>query len=220
MMKKNSNFLIVLITILGAISGFILSQFYPIFHNLSWGNPFDSFHLKIMPYYIIGFSIVFFIFTFIIINIIKRIYLRKALGFIKKEDIKKIEDAIKQAEAKTSGEIRVHISGEKYIENCIEEAKFWFYKLKMNRTAERNGILLFIAPNARKFAILGDEGINKVIENNFWDDVKSMIEKSFKEKKFVEGIVNAVYLTGEILKKFFPIKPDDKNELPNKININ
>ncbi|MFN3411867.1 MAG: TPM domain-containing protein [Exilispira sp.] len=218
-MKKNSNFLIVLITTSGAITGFILSQFYPVFHNLSWGKPFDSFHLKIMPYYILIFLIAFFIIAFIIQNIIKKIYLKKALGFIQREDVKKIEDAIKEAELKTSGEIRVHISGENYIENCLEEAKFWFYKLKLNKTRERNGILLFIAPNARKFAILGDEGINKVIENNFWDDVKSRIEESFKEKKFVDGIVNAVYSTGEILKKFFPIKQDDKNELSDKVSF-
>ena len=215
--------LILLSILLGCVVGFILSQYAPIFHLTSWGKPFDQFHLKIMPYYIILFSLFCGILSTIlilIVNIInKKLYLKKALSFIKKEDRKNISLAIAEAEKETSGEIRVHIVGDKEIQDCLTEAKKWFYRLKMFKTRDRNGVLLFIAPNAKKFAIYGDEGINSKINSEFWQNVKNDIENSFRQEKYVEGITNAVKSTGEVLKKFFPIKPDDKNELSNEVTI-
>ncbi|HOJ65117.1 MAG TPA: TPM domain-containing protein [Spirochaetota bacterium] len=224
-MNKKIFFLILIILsiIVGVVIGFILSQYFPIFHQTSWGKPFDQFHIKIMPYYIVFFSIFLGISTSILIYLVeiinKKIYLKKALSFLKKEDKKKISNTIAKAEKGTSGEIRVHITGDKDIKDCLNEAKKWFYRLKMFKTRDRNGILLFIAPNAKKFAIYGDEGIDKVIEPDFWQKVKDDIENSFKQEKYVDGIINAVNSTGEVLKKFFPIKPDDKNELSNDVTV-
>lgn len=219
-------FIIILIIfgiLIGGLIGFILSQYLPLFHLASWGKPFDSFHIKIIPFYITFFAILFGIIVALSIYfydlIKKKIYLKKALDFLKKEDKKSISEAIAKAESGTSGEIRVHITGEKDINDCMNEAKKWFYRLKMFKTKDKNGILLFIAPNARKFAIYGDDGINRVIGDDFWQNVKKNIENSFREEKYVEGIIKAVYSVGEVLKKFFPIKPDDKNELSNDITI-
>jgi uncharacterized membrane protein len=97
------------------------------------------------------------------------------------------------------------------------EAKKWFKKLKMHKTRDRNGVLLVIAPAAKKFAVYGDIAINEKIGDNFWNGMRDRIQSAFRENKFVEGISGAVKETGAVLEKFFPIKPDDVNELPNEI---
>lgn len=216
-------YLIIASILIGGIIGSILSQYFPILHKTSWVTPFDNFHLKILPYYIIfsslffGISIPFLFFVIILIN--KNLYLKKALNFLKKEDKKNIANAIAEAEKNTSGEIRVHISGKKDIDDCLKEGKEWFYKLKMFKTRDRNGVLIFIAPNAKKFSIYGDEQTNSKIAHNFWINTKNEIEKSFKNEQYVDGIIKAINATGEVLKKFFPIKKDDKNELSDDITV-
>ena len=99
----------------------------------------------------------------------------------------------------------------------MAEAKKWFKKLKMQKTRDRNGILLVIAPASKKFAILGDKAINEKIGDNFWNGIRDRIQSSFGENKYAEGITRAVRETGAVLEKYFPIKPDDVNELPNEI---
>lgn len=138
-------------------------------------------------------------------------------SFLSKEDKAKIMNAISKAENETSGEIRVHILKKNKIEDIFEEAIKWFSKLKMHLTKERNGILLVIAPNSRKFAIYGDEGINDKIDDSFWNKTRDNIQDSFKKEQYTQGIIKAVESTGKVLKIFFPIQPDDINELSNEI---
>jgi len=93
---------------------------------------------------------------------------------LSKEEEKKIIEAIRSAEGQTSGEIRVHIQKTLTLP-VYEEAAKVFLKLGMNRTDLRNGVLLFIVPNKKQFAILGDSGINKLVPENFWADCKNSI---------------------------------------------
>jgi uncharacterized membrane protein len=80
-------------------------------------------------------------------------------------------------------------------------------------------VLFYLALNDRKFAVIGDEGINSKVETNFWDDIKSLMLKEFKEAKFVEGLCSGINLAGEKLKLHFPFKTDDTNELSNTISF-
>ena len=125
--------------------------------------------------------------------------------------------AIATAEKMTSGEIRVHIQS-----NCKEdvfnEAKKVFHRLKMYKTKERNGILIFIALKSKRFAILGDKGIHEKVRDNFWNETRDIMLEEFKKDKVKEGIIQAVHNIGEKLKKYFPIKTNDRNELPNTIS--
>jgi uncharacterized membrane protein len=139
-------------------------------------------------------------------------------SFLSDSDKKLVVKEITEAELKTSGEIRVHIVKKEKINNIMSEAQYWFKKLKMHKTRDRNGILLIIAPDARQFAIFGDKAINEKIEDNFWDCVRDKIQASFKEEKFAEGIISAVKETGNVLTKYFPLKEDDTNELSNEIS--
>ena len=102
---------------------------------------------------------------------------------LSKEEEKKIIEAIRSAEGQTSGEIRVHIQKTLTLP-VYEEAAKVFLKLGMNRTDLRNGVLLFIVPNKKQFAILGDSGINKVVPENFWADCKNSIHDHFSKGQF------------------------------------
>lgn len=138
--------------------------------------------------------------------------------FFTKEEQQKIVAAIKEAELNTSGEIRVHIENH-CKEEALERAAELFYDLKMNHTAARNGILFYLAVKDHKFAIIGDEGINKEVEHDFWNDIKDEMISNFKENKFTEGLIAGILKCGDKLKKHFPYQNDDVNELSDEISF-
>jgi len=88
----------------------------------------------------------------------------------------------------------------------------------MTKTAERNGVLFYIAPALRRFQILGDVGIHEKCGAEFWKDVAAEMEESFRRGEFSEGIVRGVEKVGEVLARHFPRSAEDKDELPNKID--
>jgi uncharacterized membrane protein len=139
--------------------------------------------------------------------------------FFSKEEQQKIVAAIKEAELNTSGEIRVHIENH-CKEEALERAAEVFYDLKMNQTAARNGILFYLAVKDHKFAVIGDEGINKKVEHDFWNDIKDQMIFNFKENKFADGLVAGISKCGERLKEYFPYQSDDVNELSDEISFN
>jgi uncharacterized membrane protein len=138
--------------------------------------------------------------------------------FFTKEEQQNIVAAIKEAELNTSGEIRVHIENH-CKEEALERAAEVFYDLKMNRTAARNGILFYLAVKDHKLAIIGDEGINKEVEHDFWNDIKDEIISNFKENKFAEGLIAGILKCGDKLKEYFPYQNDDVNELSDEISF-
>jgi uncharacterized membrane protein len=142
----------------------------------------------------------------------------KASDFFSKEQQSRIRDAIKDAEEATSGEIRVHIESN-VTGDVLDRAAWIFKKLGMQATAERNGVLFYLAVNSRKFAIIGDSGINAKVPEGFWDKIKELLERHFKEGKFTEGLAEGILMAGKLLKAHFPHQPNDINELPNDISF-
>lgn len=140
-----------------------------------------------------------------------------AITILNREEDRRVVEAIKQAELNTSGEIKVHI--ENHCKGDVEQRSlFIFNRLKLNETKLRNGVLIYIAVKDHKFAILGDEGINDVVENNFWNDVKELMLSYFREGRFTEGLELGIQRCGEKLKIFFPYQSDDINEIPDDIS--
>lgn len=131
----------------------------------------------------------------------------------------KIVSAIQQAEQDTSGEIRVHVENHCSKKEVLDRATEVFAQLKMHKTELRNGVLFYLAVKDRKFAILGDAGINAVVPADFWDAVKVEVLHNFKQDKFVEGLVNGIIMAGLQLKKHFPYQIDDINELSDDISF-
>ncbi len=137
--------------------------------------------------------------------------------FLTKEDEKSVVVAIKEAEQNTSGEIRVHIEAHTDEEH-FEHAQKVFAQLEMHQTELRNGVLIYIAVNDHKFVILGDEGINKVVADDFWDQTKDVMQAHFRKGDFKTGIVEGILQAGNELKTHFPYQDDDENELSNEIS--
>ena len=138
--------------------------------------------------------------------------------FFTKEQQAAILAAVKEAENQTSGEIRVHIETS-CDEDVLDRSAWLFKKLGMHKTAERNGVLFYLAVQDRKFAVIGDAGINAMVPEGFWNDVKEVLLKRFREGKFAEGLSEGIIMAGEHLKKHFPHKKDDVNELPDEISF-
>ena len=141
----------------------------------------------------------------------------KTEDFLTKEEEQEIVQAIVVAENNTSGEIRVHIE-EHSEKSPLERAQEVFFKLKMDKTKDRNGVLFYVCVADKKFAIIGDEGINNVVDTNFWNSTKEVVIANFKEKNFKKGLVDGILKAGEQLKSYFPFQSDDVDELSNEIS--
>lgn len=137
--------------------------------------------------------------------------------FLTSKEEEEIVLAIQQAERNTSGEIRVHIEKTTAISH-YDRALEVFQMLKMFNTQQRNGVLLYIAVDDHKFVIYGDEGINNVVSENFWETTKEAIQNQFKQGNFKQGIVDGVLKAGKELQAHFPWTTDDENELSNEIS--
>ena len=129
-----------------------------------------------------------------------------------------IVKAIEQAELATSGEIRLHVD-DRCKDEVLNRAAFIFEKLAMHKTEARNGVLFYVATEDRKFAILGDVGINEKVADDFWDEVKDIVIGSFKTGNYSEGLSAGILKAGEQLKAHFPYQDDDVNELDNEISF-
>ena len=141
----------------------------------------------------------------------------KTEAFLSKEDEQEIVQAIVSAEKNTSGEIRVHIE-ERSEKAPLDRAQEVFFELHMNETKDRNGVLFYVCVADKKFAIIGDEGIDKVVKSDFWDCTKDIVISNFKEANFKNGLVEGILRAGERLKKYFQYQSDDMNELSNEIS--
>ncbi len=142
----------------------------------------------------------------------------KTSDIFTKEQKGEIVNAIKQAELNTSGEIRVHIE-KSYKGDVLDRAAYIFNKLNMQKTKLRNGVIFYLAIKNKKFAILGDAGINEKVPDDFWENIKNTMLEYFKEQKFTEGLVKGITMAGEQLKTHFPYQSDDVNELPDDISF-
>lgn len=138
-------------------------------------------------------------------------------NFLNDSDEQKIVEAIRNAEKNTSGEIRVHI--EKQHEKLpLERAQEVFYLLEMQKTELQNGILIYIANETKKVAIIGDKGIHSFVGDEFWNTEKDLLIHYFKQEMYADGICAVIEQIGEKLKEFFPYNTDDKDELSNEIS--
>jgi uncharacterized membrane protein len=139
------------------------------------------------------------------------------------EDLKKISDSIGSVEENTSGEIRLCVHIKKGFfdrkKSPREIAVQQFLKLGMHKTKHRTGVLIYILLDEKKFEILADEGINKVIELNVWDEITNGVSNEFKAGNYLEGVLHCVNYIGAKLNQHFPREADDTNELSNDVVI-
>jgi len=142
---------------------------------------------------------------------------RRSSEFLGPEAEARLLAAIRRAEARTSGEIRVHVDA-RCKGDPLQAARRQFVRLGMSATALRNGVLFYVAPRERKFAILGDEEIHRHVGEAFWNSLRDLLSASFAAGKFADGLAEAIDAVGEELARAFPRQEGDVNELPDVIS--
>jgi uncharacterized membrane protein len=140
----------------------------------------------------------------------------KPQEFFSKLQHDEIVAAIREAELKMCGEIRVFITRKERHDPVIA-AQRRFEKLGMTKTRERNGVLIYVAPRVRKFAIIGDTAIHEKCGDGFWKDVAQEMTEHFRKGEFTSGIVHGIRRAGTLMAVHFPCRPDDTNELSDEI---
>lgn len=137
--------------------------------------------------------------------------------FLTKTQEQEVIDAIREAEKNTSGEIRVHF--EKSLnEDALKRAQEVFCQLEMDQTKFKNGVLFYVAVDDHQFAIIGDEGIDKMVPDDFWESIRDEVISEFVKGNHANGLVKGILHAGEKLKEYFPFGDKDENELSDEIS--
>lgn len=137
--------------------------------------------------------------------------------FFSKQEEKEIVNAIRLAEIKTSGEIRIHLDNHDG-PNLLAYAQELFEKKGMTQTLARNGVLIYLCPRTREFAVIGDAGIHEKVPAGFWDSIVLTLQSHFKENRFANGLCEGIFQIGEKLQAYFPRQKNDINELTDEIS--
>ncbi|MFV0606387.1 MAG: TPM domain-containing protein [Niabella sp.] len=143
---------------------------------------------------------------------------RKGVQLLTTEEKEQIVQAIRNAESRTSGEIRVYMERKCKYADPVNRAGEIFFRLKMHKTDDRNAVLLYVAVKDHQLAVFGDEGIYQKTGKLYWEEAVQHILRQFNKNDFVAGISGYVYEIGEALAHYFPYNHNtDKNELPDEI---
>ena len=137
--------------------------------------------------------------------------------FLGQLDHDRIVRAIKEAEARTSGQIRIYIQRGELDGDAFDYAQRKFRQLGMEQTRERNAVLIFVAPRARRFAVIGDGGVHKKCGDEFWQDLVDRMRVHFQNEHFTDALVEAIEAAEELLARHFPKTGSSQNELPDEI---
>jgi uncharacterized membrane protein len=137
--------------------------------------------------------------------------------FLRRLDHDRIVQAIKKAEAQTSGEIRVYVQRGLLKDDPLIAAQRKFQELGMQKTRERNAVLIFVVPREQKFAVIGDEGVHQKCGAEFWEELVDTMREHFQKENFTEALVKAIEETGSLLARHFARTKDDRDELPDEI---
>jgi uncharacterized membrane protein len=137
--------------------------------------------------------------------------------FLRELEHDRIVRAIKEAESKTSGQIRVFLQRGKFEEDALERARKKFFQLGMHKTAEQNAILIFVAPRAQKFAVVGDEGVHQKCGERYWEELVEKMRAHFLREEFTDALIEGIESAGKLLARYFPKTGGSTNELPDDI---
>lgn len=137
--------------------------------------------------------------------------------FLTQQQEQEVIHAIREAEKNTSGEIRVHF--EKSLDqDALKRAQELFFQLEMDKTIFKNGVLFYVAVDDHQFAIIGDEGIDKKVPDDFWESVRDEVVSEFVKGNHAKGLVRGILHAGEKLKEYFPFGDKVENELSDEIS--
>jgi len=137
--------------------------------------------------------------------------------FLSKLEHDRIVQAIREAESKTSGQIRVFIQRGKLNVDPLGAALKRFRRLEMHKVPNRNAVLIFVAPRARKFAIVGDEAVHQKCGDELWQRLVAQMREHFRNEKFSHALIEAIHEIGHTLAAHFPRRSTSTGELPDEV---
>ncbi len=137
---------------------------------------------------------------------------------LSEQDLERVHAAIRAAELRTSGEIRVHLD-DVIVDDVLDHAAFVFEELAMHRTRDRNGVLIYISVAQHRAAVIGDAGIHARLPKGFWNDVLGVILEQFRAERFAEGLCMGIERLTDQLAHHFPREANDSNELSDEITF-
>ncbi len=143
---------------------------------------------------------------------------KKPLPLFSASEEESIVNAIVLAEQKTSAEIRVHIGKQKKVVDVVSVASQSFNSLGMHKTAERNGVLIFLLPKSKQFAIIGDKGINSKVDGLEWVEIRNQMQVHFQQEEFLKGVIHGIEKAGSLLSRYFKPNKSNPNELRNALS--
>jgi len=138
-------------------------------------------------------------------------------AFLSKLEHDRIVQTIREAESKTSGEIRVFVQRGKLKSDPLAAAQKKFRQLRMHKTRERNAVLIFVVPRAHKFAVVGDKAIHEKCGDEFWQRVATRMRTHFQDENFSDALVEAIKEIGSLMASHFPKTLGNANELPDDV---
>jgi len=133
------------------------------------------------------------------------------------EDQNRLLDKIARIEKRSSGEVRIHVAGRR-VKDPLRAARRTFTSLGMSATARRNGVLVFLSLPSRKFAIVGDEGIDRVTPAEYWETLRDTLAQRFAAGEYCRGLLEILDRVEEVLAEHFPYQKGDVDELPDDIS--
>ncbi len=137
--------------------------------------------------------------------------------FLSRLEHDRIVGAIREAESKTSSQIRVYVQRGKLSADPLIAAQKKFHRLGMHKTRERNAVLIFVAPRAHKVAVVGDQAVHEKCGREFWQRLIDAMRAHFQNEKFSRALVETIEETGNTLAAHFPKRSSEGNELPDDI---
>lgn len=143
---------------------------------------------------------------------------QKKKEFFTVEEKQRIVEAVRSTEKRTSGEIRVFVESRCPYMDAVDRATQVFFRLGMQKTDDRNAVIVYVALKDKQLAVFGDEGIHQKVGNEYWNKEVGDMISSFNKENYADGIRQCIVDIGDALRTHFPFDNDtDKNELPDDI---
>jgi uncharacterized membrane protein YgcG len=144
--------------------------------------------------------------------------LHEEQGIIPQEEQNRLLDKIARIEKRSSGEVRIHVT-DRRVKDPLEAARRTFLYLGMAATKRRNGVLVFLSLPSRSFAIVGDEGIDRVTPMDYWESLRDTLAGRFAAGSYCEGLLEVLERVESVLVEHFPYEKADVDELPDDISF-
>ena len=114
---------------------------------------------------------------------------------------------------------RLFVTDARAAEMAAEQALQEFLLLGLRDTQERTGVLIFVSLFEHRVVILGDTGIHAKVGDAHWERTKDAVLEGVRRGSLADGLAAGIRACGDVLAEHFPRKPDDRNEIADRLIV-